>query len=521
MKYCFWFILALSLLGCKVRNKIPEDILRFNLETEPPTLDWSIATDEASIKVLNNIMEGLTRYDQNLNAVPAIAQSWELSPDGKTYTFHIRPQARWSDGKPVLAMDFVYSWKRLLDPATAAEYAYFLYLVKNARAINSGLLKDLDQLGVRALDERTLEVELEHPAVYFPVILTFVVTFPLRQDLVEKYPDNWTEPEHIITNGAFVPSYWHHEYKLECKPNPYYWDEKPKLKKLIFYMVNESTTKLTLYDTGDFDLLRDLPPAAIPDYCNRQDFHSYPYLGNYYIGFNIQKPPVNDPRVRRALAMAIDRSQIPEILKGGQIPATSFIPPGMSGHNPAIGFEFNPAAAKKLLAEAGYPEVRNFPPLTLAFNTLDQHQLICEFVQAQWRENLGIPVYLRNMEWKVFLKELELDPPQAFRLGWIADYPDPNNFAEVFISASGNNHTRWKNPDYDRLVETAAVETDPNKRQALYDQSQRLLLENDCVIVPIYFYVQNWLVKPYVKGLEFNALQILYFRTARIEKGAD
>jgi len=518
MRYCFWLMLALSLLGCQARNKIPDDILRYDLETEPPSLDLSIATDDASIKVLNNIMEGLTRYDKNLNAVPAVAESWEVSPDGKKYSFHIRPQARWSDGRPVLARDFVYSWQRLLNPGTAAEYAYFLYLVKNAREINSGQLKDLNQLGARALDERTLEVELAHPAVYFPVLLTFVVTFPLRKDLVEKYPDAWTEPAHIITNGAFVPTSWHHEYKLVCEPNAYYWDAKPKLKKLVFYMVNETTTELTLYDTGDLEMVRP-PPAAIPSYRGLPDYHDYPYLGNYYIGFNIQKPPVTDPRVRRALAMAIDRSQIPEILKGGQMPATSYIPPGMSGHNPKIGFAFNLAAAKKLLAEAGYPGGKNFPALTLAFNTLDQNQLICEFVQAQWHENLGIPVFLRNMEWKVFLKELELDPPQAFRLGWIADYPDPNNFAEVFISASGNNHTRWKNPDYDHLVETAAVETDPGKRQALYDQGQKLLLEHDCVMVPIYFYVQNWLVKPYVKDLEFNALQIFYFKTARIEKG--
>lgn len=513
-------VLALILFSaaCHLNRPIPTDALRYNLQTEPPTLDWSIATDNASVLVLVNIMEGLTRYDKDLNPVPAIAQSWEVSEDGKKYTFHLRPAAAWSDGKPVTARDFVYSWQRLLDPATAAEYAYFLYLVKNAKEINSGRIKDLSQLGVRGLDDRTLEVELEHPAVYFPALLTFVVTFPIRQDLVQKYPDSWTEPERIITNGAFIPTYWHHEYKLVLKPNPYYWDQKPKIKNLIFYMVNETTTELTLYDTGDFDLVRP-PPAAIPSYRNSPEYHTYPHLADYYIGFNIEKPPLNNPKVRQALAMAIDRDRVPEILKGSQIPATSFIPPGVLGHNQSIGYGFNPVRARALLAEAGYQDGNKFPPITLAFNTLDEHQLVCEYIQAQWQTNLGITVYLRNTEWKVYLKELAQDPPQAFRLGWIADYPDPNTFSEVFLSRSGNNHTRWKNKEYDRLVEQAAVETDPAKRKALYDESQKLLLEKDCVIVPIYFYVQNWLVKPYVKGLEFNPLQLFYFKTVGIDQG--
>ena len=512
-------LLIFFLFGCSAQNRAPKDELRYDLETEPPSLDWSIATDNASIMVLTNLNEGLTRYDKNLNAIPAIAESWDISPDGKKYTFHLRRSARWSDGKPVTAQDFVYSWQRLVNPATAAEYAYFLYLVKNAQAINSGAIKDLSQLGARALDDYTLEVELEHPAVYFPIVVTFVVTHPERRDLVEKFPDSWTEPEHIITNGPFVPTYRHHEYKLVAEPNPNYRDAKPKIKKLILYMVNETTTELTLYDTGDFDMVRPTP-AAIPTYRKSPEYLDWPYLGNYYVGFNIEKPAVKDPRVRRALSMAIDRSKIPEILKGGQLPATSFIPPGMSGHNPDIGYKFDPEKARALLAEAGYPGGKNFPGITLAFNTLDQNQLVCEYVQAQWQKNLGIPVYLRNMEWKVFLKELEQQPPDVFRLGWIADYPDPNNFAEVFLSVSGNNHTRWKSKDYDALVARAAVETDPKKRQELYDQAQRLLLEQDCVIVPLYFYVQNWLVKPYVKGLQFNALQLFYFKDVWIDRGS-
>ena len=462
-------------------------------------------------------MEGLCKFDQNLKPIPAIAWGWSVDENGKRYIFHLRKDARWSDGKPVLAKDFVYSWRRLVNPQTAAEYAYFIYLVKNARAINSGKIKDLTKLGVYARDSHTLVVELEKPAVYFPAITTFAVTFPQRKDLVEKYPDSWTEPEHIITNGPFMLKSWHHEYKLILTPNPYYYGEKPKLEKVIFYMVAEQTTALTLYETGDLDLVSP-PPSAIPSYKRSAEYHQYPFLATYYLGFNVKKPPVNDPKVRKALAMAIDRSYIPEILQGDQLPARSFIPPGMLGHNPEIGYKFNPEKARQLLAEAGYPDGKNFPAITIAFNTHQVNQLICEYVQAQWQKNLHITVYLRNMEWKVFLKELELDPPQVFRLGWIADYPDPDNFARVFIGESGNNHTEWKSNEYDQLVELASQINDQEKRKKLYDKAQKILIERDCVIIPLYFYVQNWLIKPYVKGLELNPMGLFYFHKVWIEK---
>jgi len=521
LRYAFRGKLALMVLiffyACHSSKNYSRNILKFNLTTEPPSLDWSITTDSSSVQVLNNLMEGLCRYDKNLNPIPALAISWEVKEDGRKYIFHLRKNAYWSDGRPVKAQDFVYSWQRLVNPETASEYAYFLYLVKNARKINAGKIKDLSRLGIRAIDNFTLEVELERPAVYFPLITTFVSTFPLRQDLIKKYPDSWTEPEHLVTTGPFVLKSWRHEYKLELEPNPYYYGEKPRLKKIIFYMVNEPTTALTLYETGDLDLVRP-PPSAIPSYQDSPEYYRGPFLATYYLGFNVQKSPLNDPRVRKALAMAIDRSQIPKILQGGQIPAKSFIPPGMFGHNPKIGYDFNPKQAGELLKQAGYESGKKLPPITLMFNIQQEHQLICEYVQAQWQAHLGITVYLKNMEWKVFLKELDLDPPQVFRLGWVADYPDPDNFARVFTSQSGNNHTNWKNLVYDQLVELGVQETDPEKRRAIYNRLQRILLEEECVIVPLYFYVQNWLVKPYVQGLEFNPLGILYFQSVWLEK---
>jgi oligopeptide transport system substrate-binding protein len=518
--YGWFLLLGLLLCGCLSRSQpFTPGVLRFNLLTEPPTLDWSLAADSASIWVLNNLMEGLTSYDRELNPIPALAERWEILEGGLRYRFHLRPGILWSDGVPLRARDFVYSWRRLVDPRTAAQYAYFLYDVKNARAINSGEIRDLEQLGVRALDDLTLEVELEKAIVFFPSITTFIVTFPLRQEIIERWPESWSEPEHIVTLGPYRLQEWHHEYKLVLERNSTYYGPRPSLDRIVFYMITEASSALTLYETNSLDFLPQgsVPSAAIPFLRGSPEFKSFPYLGSYYYGFNVKKPPVDNALVRRALCLAVDRSKIPKILKGGQIPCSSWIPQGMFGHNPGIGFRFDPERARQFLAEAGYPGGRGFPRLTIAFNTDESHKLVAQFIQQQWREHLGIPVELNNMEWKVYLKELEQDPPQVFRMGWIADYPDPDNFMAIFTSSSGNNHTGWKSREYDELIARAAVEPDREKRQALYDQAQRRLGETEIAILPLYTYAQNTLHKPWVQNYPFNAMDLVYLRDVRVE----
>ncbi len=510
------FLAAGLLFSCtSPRQGMNPGEFRFNLNTEPPSLDWTIATDQASIWVLINLMEGLTTYNSKLEVIPAVAHSWDVLDGNRRYVFHLRRDVRWSDDVPVRAQDFVYSWQRLVDPATAAEYAYFLYPVKNAQKINSGKIRDTTRLGVKALDDYTLEVILEKPIVYFPAITTFMVTFPLRRDIIEKYGNTWTEPAHIVTNGPFRLAEWHHEYKLVLKRNPLYYAEPPGLDRVVFYMVNELMTALSLYETGALDMVDPLP-QAVPFWRDSREYYAVPNLRCDYYGFNIKKPPVNDVRVRRALAMAIDKSRIPQILKQDHLPASSWLPRGMFAFNPEIGYPFNPEKAREILAEAGYPGGRGFPPITIAYNTYQTHKMVAEYVQQQWRQNLHIGVHIQNMEWKVFLKELQHDAPAVFRLGWGADYPDPDNFMRVFLSNSGNNHTNWANPEFDRLVEEAAVEIDPEKRQALYNRAQRMLLEQDCVIIPLFHYTRVWLIKPWVKGLQLNALDQLYLKSARI-----
>jgi len=518
----FNIFLLCIFLGCSSQSeRFTPGVLRYNLTTEPPTLDWTVATDSASIRVINNIMEGLTTYDRDLNPIPALAERWEILDQGLRYRFYLRQDVRWTDGVPLTAEHFVYSWRRLIAPPTAAQYAYFIYDVKNARAINSGDIKDLTQLGIQALDAHTLEVELEKPLVFFPSITTFVVTFPERQDVIARWPESWSEPEHIVTLGPFRLRQWRHEYKLVLERNPTYYGEKPPLDRVVMYMLNEASSALTLYETNSLDFLPhgSVPPIAIPSLRGNPEYVKLPLLGTYYYGFNVTKPPMNNVLVRRALCLAVDRSRIPEILKGGQIPATSWIPRGMFGYNSKIGYAFNPELARRTLAQAGYPGGKGFPTISIAFNTDEGHKLVAQFVQQQWRQNLNIPVEINNMEWKVFLKELEHDPPQVWRLGWNADYPDPDNFMAIFTSESGNNNTRWKNKEYDALVARAAVEFEPARRQALYDQAQRILCETEAVIVPLYIYTQNNLAKPWVKNYPWNAMDNLYLREVRVEAG--
>ncbi|HEY5594661.1 MAG TPA: peptide ABC transporter substrate-binding protein [Nitrospiria bacterium] len=514
-------ILALAVFFTRLGAHTPRisDVptFRMTLSNEPPTLDWNLATDSVSFTVLINLMEGLTEYDEALRPRPAAARSWEVSHDGRVYRFHLSEDARWSDGKPVTAGEFEYSWKRLLNPKTAAEYAYFLYDIEGAEDYNTGKVTDPESVGVRALDDLQLEVRLRKPIVFFPSITTFMVTFPMRRDIVEKFGERWTEPGNIVTNGPFVLDEWRHEYKLTLRPNAYYHGPPPALGKVTMFVVNESTTALTLYETGDLEMA-NLPPEAIAAYRGKPEYFTAPLLRGYYYGFNVEKPPFTDPRVRRAFSMAIDRREFPAILKRGEIPSSFWVPPGMPYHNPAIGPPFDPEAARTLLAEAGYPAGRAFPTVTAAFNTGPENSLIAENLQAQWKRNLGVEVLLDNQEWKVYLKRLQTDPPPLFRLGWGADYPDPDNFMNLFTSTSGNNRTQWKNDRYDQLIRSAAADPDPARRQAAYDEAQRILLETDAAIMPLFVATQNWVVKPYVRGLQINALELLNLKSIHLEK---
>lgn len=510
---------ALALLSaCSDKPSSTEEtrVFRMAIGSEPPTLDWSLATDGVSFDIVANLMEGLAQYDADLQPVPAVARKWEFSEGGKTITFHLRDDVRWTDGKPVTAMDFEYSWKRLLSPATAAQYAYFLFDVENAYEYNSGKVKDWSAVGVKALSPTVLQVRLKRPVVYFPSIATFMVTFPQREDIIARYGDRWTDPGKIVTNGPFVLDEWKHEYKLVLKANKDYYGLQVKIDKAVAYIVREATTSLTLYETGELDMTA-LPPVAIPSHKNNPEYVHLPLLRSYYYGFNVRKPPFDNALARRAFALAIDRSRIHGILQGGEIPSASWVPKGMFGYHPGIGSRFDPEKARAALAQAGYPGGKGLPPITAVYNSDPNNRLIAEFIQDQWKKHLNVSVEFESQEWKVFLDRLRVDPPQIFRLGWGADFPDPDNFMNLFTSASGNNRSRWENPQYDELVARAAAEPDPGKRRGLYDEAQVLLTETEVPIVPLFIHAQNRLVKPYVKGMQLNAMEILSLKSVELE----
>jgi oligopeptide transport system substrate-binding protein len=505
------------LYGCSTSPSTDASVFRMSIKTEPPTLDWTLATDSVSIIILTNIMEGLTQYDAELNPQPAIAKKWEYSEDGKTITFFLRDDVVWSDGKPVTAKDFEYSWKRLLAPETAAQYAYFLFDIENASQYNSGKITNPDQVGVQALSPHILQVRLKKPVAYFPSITTFMVTYPAREDIIQKYGDAWTEPENIVTNGPYTLEQWEHEYKLVLEANPQHFEGKPSVDAIRIFVVQEPTTALTLYETNELDYI-ELPPVAIPNYKTSSEYRNIPQLRGYYYGFNVQKAPFNDRRVRQAFAHAIDRSRIPEFLKGGELPSSSWIPQGMFAYNESIGSKFDPQKARALLAQAGYADGKGFPKVTAAFNTGDVNRLIGEFIQAQWKEHLNVHIDFESQEWKVFLSRLDLDPPQIFRLGWGADFPDPDNFMNLFIGSSGNNRLKWAHPRYDELVALGSTLKNPQDRKAVYDEAQVLLTEQEAPMIPLFVSAQNLLVKPYVQGLKNNAMELLYLKRIKLHK---
>ena len=509
------FLLAGILCGlitaCSGGNDDTRQVFRMPISNEPPTLDWTLATDSVSFDILTNIMEGLTQYDVNMEPVPAVARHWEISDNGRIITYYLRDDVFWTDGQPVKASDFEYSWKRLLNPATAAQYAYFLFDIENAYEYNSGKITDPSKVGVSAKSDLVLEVRLKKPVVYFPSITTFMVTFPQRKDIVEKFGDRWTDPDKIVTNGPFKLTKWKHEYKLELSANDKFYEGRPSLDAILAYVVREKTTALTLYETGELEMV-ELPPVAIPHFKKHKEFDSLPQLRGYYYGINVTKAPFDNPLVRRAFAHSIDRSRLPLLLKGGEFPTSSWIPKGMFGHNPNIGAKFNPVTAQKLLAQAGYPDGTGFPETVAMYNTNDTNRLIGEFLQAQWKEYLNVNIQLESQEWKVFLNRLQGDPPQVFRLGWGADFPDPDNFMNLFISTSGNNRLRWSNSRYDELVALGATLNNPKERQSVYDEAQRILTETDTAMIPLFVSTQNLLIKPYVSGFEINPMELMYLK---------
>ncbi len=502
------------ILSCAAPTNKRADEIHISLPTEPPTLDWNKATDNVSYQILNQLMEGLTQYDNQLNPIPAAAQSWETRDNGRTYIFHINPNYHWSDGIPVTSEHFRDSWLRLLNPKTASEYAYFLFDIIGAKEFNSGALSDENQVGIGTPDPFTLIVHLKKPVIFFPAITTFMVTFPIRNDLIQKFGDTWTEPQNLVTCGPYQLKEWWHEYRLHLVLNPYYGGSpQPVIKKITIYLVSDPATSLSLYETGELDVVSP-PPIALPRYQNHPDLVRQTKLRGYYFGFNTRQKPFDNPLLRKAFALALDKSFLPQILKGGERAVDSWIPPNMFGFNENRGLHFDPKKARQLLEEWHTTHAK-IEKITLAFNSDPVNKKIAEWAQDQWKKNLGITVELNNEEWKSYLQHLHENPAPLFRLGWGADYPDPDNFMNLFTSDSGNNYTGFKDKSYDALIAMGSGESDSEKRKNIYDQAQKQLLEDNAVIIPLFIPAQNILVKPSFRPYPLLPLDFVYYKRVK------
>lgn len=521
-------LLLLTLAGCGRNPQQPErqapSIFRMNLGTEPPDLDPAKTDDLTSFTVLLPLMKGLTQLDVHMRPQPALAESWEVSPDGLHYRFHLRKNARWSDGKPVTADDFRFAWQRALTPATGAPYVFFLYELKNGKAYYEGKIKDFSKVGVHAPDAYTLLVDLERPTPFFLDLAAAPVMLPLRRDLVTRFGERFTEAQHFLSNGAYRMADWTHEEKIRLVPNPYFYesapDKRPQVAGIDMYMINDANTSVVMYENNELDFIEtttSIPAFDVRRLRKNPDCKTTVLHRINYFGFNVTRPPFNNPKVRQAFAYALDRSYYPRLMQSGQRPMTSWITPGLTGYNAGLGIDYDPQKAKQLLAEAGYPDGKGFPTVHLSFQTMYDIQKEAEIAQYLWKKNLNVDVRLDNMEWKVLLSKLDDDPPQLFRLGWFVDYPDADSFMNVFLSDSGNNHTRWKNSRYDALVQQAVTTLNLQERQRLYDEAQRLLLERDTAIIPVYATEKTYLVKPRFQGLTINSLNLPDFDRLRLK----
>ncbi len=479
---------------------------------DPETLDPALITGQPEGRIASALFEGLTRFNARGEAGPGVAESWEISEDGCTYTFHLRSTARWSNGDPVTAHDFVASWRRTLAPETASEYAYQLYTIKNGRAFNEGRITDFSQVGVKASDDRTLVVTLENPTPYFLDLCAFVTLLPAHLPTVSKHGDDWIKPGRLVGNGAFILEEWRINDRLRLRRNPLYWDAaRVGMETIDAIPTSNSNTAFNFYESGMADLMMDkglVPPALMDALKERDDFHAAPFLGTYFLRFNTTKPPFDDARVRRAIAMVIDRERIvSKITRAGEVAASSMVPPGTAGYQPPEGLPHDVEAARKLLAEAGFPGGKGFPPVLYLYNKSDLNEAIAVEIQDMLDKALGIRIQLLNQEWKVYLNSISRLDYDMARSSWVGDYNDPNTFLDMFVSGGGNNRTGWSNQHYDALIAEAAAELDSARRLEVFREAEHLLVVEEAPVVPIYFYVGIQLYdRNRLGGIEANLL---------------
>ncbi|HEX5459729.1 MAG TPA: peptide ABC transporter substrate-binding protein [Steroidobacteraceae bacterium] len=488
------------------------------LGAEPDSLDPQKARADEAQRVLRDICEGLTTLDKSGGVAPGIAEKWQVSPDGKTYTFTLRHDARWSGGQPVVAADFVAGLRRLVDPETASQYAQVVDVIANAGDIIAGR-KHPESLGVSAPDPYTVIVQLSTPAPYLPSLLSHPSTCPVNPVALVNERDAYAQPGKLPSDGAFILSQWVHGSYIYLTRNRYYWNNAATRLDAVKYLITpDENAELTLYRADQLDVTDVIPRSQygwIRSHLGDQ-LHIAPELGVYFYGFNLQRAPfAGDEKLRRALAMVIDREKLAQlVLRSGELPAYGWTPPGVDGYTSqspdyrTLSMAQRIAEARKLYAQAGYSAARPVR-FELRYNTEEIHTQLAIAIASMWKQTLGAQVTLRAEEFRSLMQDIDRGDVQMFRSSWIGDYNDAYTFAQYFKSDFGVNLTHYHNPAYDDLLNRAAGEVDPAKRRALLEQAEQLMLR-DQPVIPIYFYVSKHLVKPRVTGWYGDIMNVTY-----------
>ena len=504
-----------------------EAVFNWNIGADPKTIDPVLNGASDGGDVINQTFEGLTR-EKSGTVYPGIAESWEVSEDGLTVTFKLR-ESKWSDGSPLTAHDFVYSWKRGMDPATASEYAWIWEYTNIVGAFDAVNGASLDEVGVTALDDHTLEVKLITPTDYIVSLLSFYHFLPTKQSAVEAGADGaWAkDPAVAVSNGPFKLTSYNIGEGLTLVKNENYWNAaEVKIDRIEGKFIDEQATAYQAYQAGELHFLPDVPPAEVATLiAESSEFYVFPLLGTYYYNFNMDLPMFQDVRVRKALNLAIDRELIVETLGAGQVPAAGFVPPGFIDHEGNDFFEKSGtygiatddskvAEAQALLAEAGFPGGAGFPEFTIMYNTGAGHQQVAELVQEMLKTNLGITTKLENQEWAVFQDTRKEGDYEVARGGWLTDFMDPMGLLAIFTTENAYNDPNYSNAEYDALLSTAAKTRGAEHFEALYAAQE--ILMSELPVLNVYHYSDVMLVSPKLQGWDRSVLGTIDFSTASI-----
>jgi oligopeptide transport system substrate-binding protein len=491
-------------------------VLLFGNDAEPEDLDPHVVSGFTEQKILIALFEGLvTLAPDGVTVDPGVAESWDVSDDKLRYTFHLRDDAKWSNGDPVTARDFAYAWERILTPSFGSQYANMLHCIHNAKAYNTGELRAFGDVGVYVEDSHTLKVTLAYPTPYFLSMQTFFAWFPVHRATIETHGrfdergTRWTRADNFVGNGAFKLKDWEPGSVLRVTKNPEYWDApNVKLNGIEFYPLDNRQLEERMFRSGDLHMTSDVPLNKLTTYQNESPdrLKVHPIYSTYFYRLNVTKPPLDDVRVRRALSITVNRQALIEhVLRIDHRVAESFCPADPNGYTPHTQQTYNIIEAKQLLAEAGYASGADVPAIELLYNTSENHRLIAETIQQMWNESLGIRVDLVSQDWQVYMSSLRNLDYNIGRSSWYADYLDPISFLECFESDSGNNRTGWKSAEYDALISRARTAVDDNSRFAIYGEAEGLLIK-DQPIIPLFHYVRSILLHPDVEGWQPNLL---------------